>query len=107
MVGGAQDLSGAITRRRRNHGDDAPRKVGWQVSGSVADAVKRAVEEGAAESQNAFVEAALLRALKELRREKLYSAYAEAAADPVFIQDMEGTSGAFDIAAPDGLEDGS
>lgn len=95
--------SGSV-RRRGATAADKPRKVGWQVSQSVADAVKAAVEAGAAESQNAFVEDALIRRLKELRRERVYSSYAEAARDPVFTEEMRTTDDAFDVAAGDGLE---
>ncbi len=80
--------------------------MGWQVRESVVDAVKEAVEGGAAESQNAFVEDALLRRLKALRREKIYSAYEEAARDPVFMEDMRSISDAFAGTARDGLEAG-
>ena len=83
---------------------DRPKKVGWQVRQSVAEAVKDAVENGAAESQNAFVEDALLRRLKALRREKIYSAYEKAAKDPIFMEDMRGVAEAFSGAVRDGLE---
>ena len=96
--------SGRSSLRRRGKGaGDRPKKVGWQVSRSVAEAVKEAVESGVAESQNAFVEDALLRRLKELRREKIYSAYEEAAQDPVFMEDMRSTSEAFSVTVRDGL----
>jgi hypothetical protein len=83
---------------------DAPRKVGWQVRGSVADAVRRAVEAGAAESQNAFVERALIRELRELRRARVYEAYASAARDPEFLDEMGRVTHDFEPAANDGLE---
>src|SRR5680860_79804 len=85
---------------------DRPRKVGWQVRQSVAEAVKEAVENGAAESQNAFVEDALLRRLKALRRDRIYSAYEEAAQDPIFMEDMRSITEAFSGTARDGLEGG-
>lgn len=90
---------------RRLRRPDPLRKPGWQVRTSVADAVRDAVAEGAAESQNALVEQALLRYLAELRREKLYSAYAEAALDPDFVADMREVSRAFDAATADGLQE--
>lgn len=100
--------SGRSSIRRRGRGaGDRPKKVGWQVSQSVAAAVKEAVENGAAESQNAFVEEALLRRLKELRRDRIYAAYEEAAQDPVFMEDMRSTSDAYSITARDGLEAGA
>jgi hypothetical protein len=91
-------------RRTDTRGGDRPKKVGWQVRRSVAEAVKEAVEHGAAESQNAFVEDALLRRLKDLRREKVYSAYEAAAQDPAFMEDMRSTTEAFSGTVRDGLE---
>ena len=82
---------------------DPPRKTGWQVRSSVADAVRRAVEGGAAPSQNAFVERALARELREVRRLRVYDAYAAAAADPVFLRDMERVTEAFGPTVGDGL----
>lgn len=92
-----------ITRRRR--GSDPLRKPGWQVHTSVADAVREAVEEGVAESQNALVERAVLRFLAEKRREKLYASYAEAAQDPAFMVDMGAVSDAFESTVADGLQE--
>ncbi len=94
-------------RRIGRHGGDRPKKVGWQVRESVADAVREAVANGAAESQNAFVEDALLRHLKALRRGKIYSAYEEAAQDPIFMEDMRNTSEAFSGTERDGLDGGT
>jgi hypothetical protein len=91
------------TRRRRRSDADPLRKAGWQVRTSVAEAVKEAVDCGAAESQNAFVERALVQALKDMRRRRIYEAYAEAAADPVFIADMRSMTEDFDVAVGDGL----
>jgi hypothetical protein len=93
-------------RRIGDRPADRPKKVGWQVRQSIADAVKEAVENGAAASQNAFVEDALLRRLKALRREKIYSAYEEAAQDPVFMEDMRSVSEAYSGTERDGLEAG-
>jgi hypothetical protein len=105
----------AIARRRvtgpgsqaggRRAGDPL-RKAGWQVRESLAAAVREAVAAGAAESQNAFVERALLRELKELRRQRVYHAYAAAAADPVFMEDMRSTTAAFEATVADGLARG-
>ena len=85
-------------------GDEVFKKVGWQVSQSIAQAVKDAVEHGAAESQNASGEEALLRHPKELRRAKVDAAYEEAAQDPAFMEDMRSTGEVFDVVASDGLE---
>lgn len=102
MVSASSPGSDARPLRSRGRTGRA-RKVGWQVSHFVAEAVKEAVENGAAESQNAFVEDALLRRLKELRREKIYAAYAEAARDGAFMHDMRSATEAFDVTSGDGL----
>jgi hypothetical protein len=91
------------TTSRGRSAADPLRKTGWQVRQSVAEAVKNAVEHGAAESQNAFVERALVRELRELRRQRVYTAYADAAADPHFVADMDSVSAAFDKTVGDGL----
>lgn len=85
---------------------DPLRKAGWQVRQSVAEAVREAVERGAADSQNAFVEEALIRHLKELRRQRVYAEYARAAADPAFKAAMCSTNESFETTAADGLTDG-
>lgn len=82
---------------------DPRKKTGYQLRHSVVMAVRDAVREGAAESQNAFVERALIRELKELRRGRVYDAYAEAARDPLFLEDMKSTTAAYDPATGDGL----
>ena len=92
--------------KKHRHRDDPPRKTGFQIRQSVLLAVREAVEEGAAPSQNAFVERALVRELKELRRQRVYEAYARAARDPAFRQDMESVTDAFDATAGDGLAGG-
>lgn len=95
----------AVLPNRRRSADDPPRKPGWQVRSSVADAVRQAVDEGAAESQNAFVERALVRELRELRRRRVYDAYAAAAEDPSFTAEMEEVTREFEGTTRDGLED--
>lgn len=82
---------------------DPRKKTGYQLRRSVVMAVRDAVQEGAAESQNAFVERALIRELKELRRSRVYDAYAEAARDPLFLEDMNSSMAAYELATGDGL----
>jgi predicted dithiol-disulfide oxidoreductase (DUF899 family) len=81
--------------------------MGWQVRSSVADAVRQAVEDGAAESQNALVERAVVRELQELRRRRVYEAYAAAARDSAFKSDVSAVTRDFERATGDGLEDGA
>ncbi|HET6343106.1 MAG TPA: hypothetical protein VFG78_13090 [Gemmatimonadota bacterium] len=90
--------------RKRSSGKDPLKKTGYQIRLSVAQAVREAVDGGAAESQNAFVERALLRELSEIRRRQVYEAYAEAAGDPAFLEDMGDATGAYEASAGDGLE---
>ena len=65
--------------------------------------VREAVNAGEAKSQNEFVERALKRELQAIRQRRLYEEYAQAARDPIFKSDMEGTLGDFDAAILDGL----
>ncbi len=96
------DSPNALIRRPSNAADPL-RKPGWQVHTSVADRVREAVSEGAAHSQNALVEAAIIQYLSELRRQALFDSYAEAAADPEFVADMAAVSRDFDPTVSDGL----
>jgi microcompartment protein CcmL/EutN len=70
---------------------------------STIEAVKHAVEEGAAASQNEFVEEAVVARLREMRRARVYAAYQEAVEDPEFMEDMRETTADFDPALEDGL----
>lgn len=69
---------------------------------STIEAVRQAVEQGAAASQNEFVEEAVIARLREIRRAKVYASYLEAAADPAFMDDMRETIADFDVALEDG-----
>jgi hypothetical protein len=92
--------------RTRSDRSAYPRKKpGYQLPEAIVRAVKDAVDQGAAESQNAFVERALIRELREARRRRLYDAYAAAASDPAFMKDMGSTNAAYESTAGDGLKD--
>jgi hypothetical protein len=64
---------------------------------------KRNRRRPAADGQNAIVERAVIREHKEVRRQLVYEAYAQAAADPVFMEEMRLTAAAYEVAANDGL----
>jgi hypothetical protein len=97
--------SGASVRsRRRSQIRDPLKKVSYQMRTSTVDAVKQAVDNGVAASQNEFVEGAVVARLREIRRAKVYAAYEEAARDAAFMADMDETTAAFDAALLDGLE---
>lgn len=89
--------------RRRATTADPLKKVTLRLHARVAEAVRAAVAAGEAPSTDAFVEEAVVAALRERRRERLYAAYAEAAQDPAFVADMEEMWRAFDVAVGDGL----
>ena len=90
-------------RRRRSPYSDPLRKVSYQIRSSLAEGIRSAVAAGAAPSVNAFVEDAIIERLKELRRERLYAAYAQAAADPDYVAEMAELERDFDVTAADGL----
>lgn len=90
--------------RKRSRAKDPLKKTGYQIRLSVAQAVREAVDKGAAKSQNAFVERALVRELSEIRRRQVYEAYAEAAGDPAFLKDMGEATEAYEHTTGDGLQ---
>jgi hypothetical protein len=77
--------------------------MSFQLHTSVANAIRAAVKSGDAPSANVFVENAVRERLRELRREKVYAAYAAAADDPVFRAEMLDTDRVFDATVADGL----
>lgn len=89
--------------RRRASAADPLKKVTLRLHTRVTDAIRAAVAAGDAPSTDAFVEDAVVAALRERRRRRLYAAYAEAARDPAFVADMAGTTRAFDVTLRDGL----
>ena len=91
------------TRRRRSSGDDPLKKVTLRLHASVATSIRGLVEAGAAPSVDAFVEEAVIAQLRERRRQRVYAAYAAAAADPVFMAELDETTRAFDATIADGL----
>ena len=93
-------------RRRRRTTKDPLKKTGFQLRQSLVEAIKHVVEEGAAESQNAFVERAIMKELQEVRRQRVYAAYAEAAADETFMSEMSVVSEIVDRTGSDGLDAG-
>lgn len=90
-------------RRRRPSVSDPLKKVTFQLSESVVDAIKTVVEAGEASSANVFVEAAVRASLRERRRARIYAAYAEAAQDPQFMNEMNAELEVFDSTLADGM----
>jgi Arc/MetJ-type ribon-helix-helix transcriptional regulator len=81
----------------------ALRKTSFRLPGALLDSVARVVREGEAESQTAFVERALRRELASIRRQELRDAYAAAARDAGFVEDVETLAKEFDGTVADGL----
>lgn len=93
-----------VRRRRTASPADPLKKVTVHLHESVDTAITRAVSQGSAASKGAFIEAAVIAQLREIRRAKVYAAYADAADDPVFMADMASTTTAFDATVSDALE---
>jgi len=89
--------------RRRATTAEPLKKVTLRLHARVAGAVRDLVEAGHAPSADVFIEQAVIAALRERRRVRLFAAYAEAAADPMFAVDMDATTRAFDVALADGF----
>jgi len=97
----------AVLRRRRGNAAEPLKKITMRMSTRVTEAVRAVVEAGDAPSADAFVEAAVIAALRERRRERLYQAYAEAAQDPAFTADMALTMRTFDVTLAAGVDAGA
>jgi hypothetical protein len=93
------------SNRRRSRRAETRRTVTYQLRAGVADSVRAAVDAGVAPDANTFVEDAIVERLKELRRERLYAAYAEAANDPEYTAEMAEITAEFEPAIGDGLDD--
>jgi len=96
-------MNPSAVRRRRQLASDPLTKVTYRLRGRVADAVRKVVEAGESPSADVFVEEAVVAALRERRRQRLYAAYEEAASDPAFIADMDEITSAFDVTVGDGI----
>jgi len=65
------------------------RKVTYSLPEDLVNGIAQVVREGAAPSYSAFVEEALSDAVESARERALAKAFADAAADPVFLDDVE------------------
>lgn len=90
-------------RKRRRAPAGTLTKVTFTLHPETVAALRDAVISGQASTASAFVEEAVRERLNRSRRTELYSAYAEAAADPEFMRDMASTTKAFAAADADGL----
>ncbi len=88
--------------RRRSDASDPLRKVTFRLRTRVTEAVRALVDAGDAPSSDAFVEEAVIAALRARRQERVYAAYAEAAQDPAFVSQLDGINRAFEVTLRDG-----
>ncbi len=65
------------------------KKATFNLHTDTLDALDEAMAQGIAPSKNALVEQALLKELKELRRQARKALWQEAAKDPLFLKDIE------------------
>lgn len=82
--------------RRRSTVADPLKKVTLRLHARVASAVRGLVESGEVPSADAFIEDAIVAALRANRRQRLFESYAEAAGDHAFRADMADVTTAFD-----------
>ncbi|MCJ7743593.1 MAG: hypothetical protein MUO99_03430 [Dehalococcoidales bacterium] len=74
------------------------KKATFNLHTDVLAALDEVMAQGIAPSKNALVEQALLRELKELRRQARQALWREAARDPLLHKDMEDVEVAFKSA---------
>ncbi|MFH0768943.1 MAG: hypothetical protein V1932_05190 [Chloroflexota bacterium] len=80
------------------------RKATFNLHTDVLTALDEAMSKGVAPSKNALVEQALLKELKELRRQARKALWQEAAKDPLFIKDIEEVEADFRYADAETIE---
>ena len=83
--------------------DDPLEKTGYRIPRSLVAMVREAVDAGEARSQNELVERALRRELRAIRQRRLYEAYARAAENPAFADEMADVARDWSGALGDGL----
>lgn len=74
------------------------KKATFNLHTDVLAALDKVMAQGIAPSKNALVERALLKELKELRRQARKAQWQEAANDPLFIKDIEDVEADFRYA---------
>jgi Arc/MetJ-type ribon-helix-helix transcriptional regulator len=78
-------------------------KVTYQIEDQLIDAVKGAVENGAARTMSEFVQEALRERLQRLKRDEIRRRIESAARDPLFVEDVRETTEAYGPTAQEGL----
>lgn len=80
-----------VRKKRATHDSNSEKgtKFTFVFPPKLAQDLREAVENGAAPSQNALVREVLRREMKRLREAEIERAYTAAAADPLYVQDLE------------------
>ena len=81
-------------------------KVTYQISSSVVDEVREAVEHGYASSMSRFVEDALRRRLRDLQTERVRESCTRAAQDTRLATEIEQVEAAFECVDSRQISDG-
>ncbi len=74
------------------------RKATFNLHTDVLDALEEAMSQGIASSKNALVEQALVKELKDLKRQTRKDQWQKAAKDPLFIKDIKEVENDFKYA---------
>ncbi len=74
------------------------KKATFNLHTDVLDALDEVMALGIAPSKNAVVEQALIKEVKELRRQERKALWQEAAKDPLFLKDIEEVEADFQYA---------
>lgn len=99
-------LPNGSARRRRRTLNEPSKKATFQIRESILQEAKSFADEGLVPSMSVLVEQALEEKLRDLKRERLYAAYDEAASNPAFVNELQETTRAFEQTAADGLGEG-
>jgi Arc/MetJ-type ribon-helix-helix transcriptional regulator len=78
-------------------------KATYQIDDQLLEAVRKAVEQGAARTMSEFVQEALRQRLSRLRRDEIRRRIESAATDPLFLEDVRETTEAYGSTEEEGL----
>jgi hypothetical protein len=79
-------------------------RITFSLEPGLAAALEEAVRRGDVESKDVFVQRALWRELRELRREREAAEWQIAARDPLFLKDIQDVERAFQSADAEAIQ---
>lgn len=74
------------------------KKATFNIRTDVLDQLDEVMAQGMAPSKNALVEQAIIKELKELKKQERKTLWREAAADPLFVRDVQAVESDFKYA---------